>query len=52
MAKLAQAFGMRVLAYDPYVASSELAELVSLEAVLGESNFVSLHSVLTPRRPT
>src|SRR5438132_1079993 len=40
--------GMRVLAYDPYVQASELAQLVSLEDVLRESDFISLHPVLTP----
>jgi phosphoglycerate dehydrogenase-like enzyme len=48
VANLARAFGMRVLAYDPYVASSDVAQLVSLEVVLAESDFVSLHPVLTP----
>lgn len=48
VAGLATAFGMRVLAYDPYVSSSDLAELTSLETVLGQSDFVSLHPVLTP----
>jgi phosphoglycerate dehydrogenase-like enzyme len=43
-----RAFGMRVLAYDPYVTSSDLAELVSLEELLRASDFVSLHTVLTP----
>src|SRR5207302_4048374 len=33
-AELGRAFGMRVLAYDPYVPTSELAELLSLEDVL------------------
>lgn len=47
-AGFARAFGMRVLAYDPYVSSSDLAELTTLETVLGESDFVSLHPVLTP----
>jgi D-3-phosphoglycerate dehydrogenase len=50
-ARLARAFGMRVLAYDPYVATApnaDLAEMVSLERVLRESDFVSLHPVLTP----
>ena len=47
-AELGRAFGMRVLAYDPYVPTSELAELLSLEDVLRESDFVSLHPVLTP----
>jgi phosphoglycerate dehydrogenase-like enzyme len=39
---------MRVLAYDPYVTSSDLAELLPLEEVLRQSDFVSLHPVLTP----
>jgi D-3-phosphoglycerate dehydrogenase / 2-oxoglutarate reductase len=43
-----RAFGMRVLAYDPYVQTSDLAEVVSLEDVLRQSDFVSLHPVLTP----
>jgi D-3-phosphoglycerate dehydrogenase / 2-oxoglutarate reductase len=43
-----RAFGMRVLAYDPYVETSDLAELVSLEDLLRQSDFVSLHPVLTP----
>src|SRR5918911_4739116 len=47
-AQLGHAFGMRVLAYDPYVESSNLARLTSLEEVLRESDFVSLHPVLTP----
>jgi D-3-phosphoglycerate dehydrogenase / 2-oxoglutarate reductase len=48
VAGLARAFGMRVLAYDPYVSSSDVAELTTLERVLGEADFVSLHPVLTP----
>src|SRR5215831_18133873 len=48
VAGLARAFGMRVLAYDPYVTSSDLAELTTLERVLAESDFVSCHPVLTP----
>jgi D-3-phosphoglycerate dehydrogenase / 2-oxoglutarate reductase len=47
-AGFARAFGMRVLAYDPYVQTSDLAELTSLETVLQQSDFVSLHPVLTP----
>jgi phosphoglycerate dehydrogenase-like enzyme len=47
-AELARAFGMHVLAYDPYVAESPLAELTSLEEVLRRADFVSLHPVLTP----
>ena len=40
------------LAYDPYVSSSDLAELHHARAVLSEADFVSLHPVLTPRRFT
>ncbi len=47
-AGLARAFGMRVLAHDPYVSSSDAAELVSLETLFSQSDFVSLHPVLTP----
>jgi len=46
-AGLARAFGMAVLAYDPHVEPSELAEGVSLEALLRRSDFVSLHPILT-----
>ena len=46
-AELGKAFGMRTLAYDPFVSPSEHAQLVSLEEVLRESDFVSLHPVLT-----
>jgi D-3-phosphoglycerate dehydrogenase / 2-oxoglutarate reductase len=44
----ARAFGMRVLAYDPYVPTSDVAELTTLETVLKNSDFVTLHPVLTP----
>jgi D-3-phosphoglycerate dehydrogenase len=47
-AGFARAFGMCVLAYDPYVQTSDLAEMASLEEVLRQSDFVSLHPVLTP----
>jgi D-3-phosphoglycerate dehydrogenase / 2-oxoglutarate reductase len=47
-AGFARAFGMRVLAYDPYVSASDVAELVTLDTVLSHSDFVSLHPVLTP----
>jgi D-3-phosphoglycerate dehydrogenase len=51
VARLAQAFGMTVLASDPFV-SSRLAEeqgvkLVPLEELLKESDFVSLHAAAT-----
>jgi D-3-phosphoglycerate dehydrogenase len=47
-AGFARAFGMRVLAFDPYAQPSDLAQLVSLEDVLRQSDFISLHPVLTP----
>jgi phosphoglycerate dehydrogenase-like enzyme len=47
-AGFARAFGMRVLAYDPYISATQDAELTSLETVLRASDFVSLHPVLTP----
>jgi D-3-phosphoglycerate dehydrogenase / 2-oxoglutarate reductase len=46
-AEFGRAFGMRVLAYDPFVSTSDLAELRPIEDVLRESDFVSLHPVLT-----
>jgi D-3-phosphoglycerate dehydrogenase / 2-oxoglutarate reductase len=42
-ARLAAAFGMRVLSYDPYVAA---ATHKNLQAMLAESDFVSIHCVL------
>ena len=46
------AFSMRVLAYDPMVSAEEAAALgvesVTLETVLRESNFVSLHAPALP----
>jgi len=48
VAKLARAYGMKPIAYDPYVEQSDLAPLVSLEELLAQSDFVSLHPLLTP----
>lgn len=51
VARIARGFNMRVLAYDPYVsveaAKEKGAELVDLEKLLRESDFVTLHVVLT-----
>jgi D-3-phosphoglycerate dehydrogenase len=51
VAKMAQGFELRVIAYDPYVrpeVAAELGvELVSLERLFSESDFVSIHSPLT-----
>jgi D-3-phosphoglycerate dehydrogenase / 2-oxoglutarate reductase len=48
----AEAFDMRVLAYDPYISEAgarEMSvELVPLEKLLAESDFVSLHAALNP----
>jgi D-3-phosphoglycerate dehydrogenase len=48
----AEAFDMRVLAYDPYIseaAAREVAvELVPLDKLLEDSDFVSLHTALSP----
>ena len=49
---LAQPFGMRHLAYDPYVTPAEAAaagvELVDLETLLRTADFVSICCALTP----
>ena len=49
VARRASAFGMRVLALDPFVTSEQAAQLgvtlaPDLKAVLGESDFVTLHA--------
>ncbi len=46
LAKKANALGMRVIAYDAYLAESpipEIAPMVSFDRLLAESDFVSLH---------
>jgi len=48
LASRAKAFGMRVVAYDKYVEKSESAELVSLDRLLAESDYISIHTPLTP----
>jgi D-3-phosphoglycerate dehydrogenase / 2-oxoglutarate reductase len=49
----AEAFDMRVLAYDPFIseaAARELSvDLVSLELLLAESDFISLHTAVVPQ---
>src|SRR5246500_5556936 len=48
----ADAFDMRVLGYDPYISEAAArevqVELVPLERLLAESDFVSLHTALSP----
>ncbi|MYA49327.1 MAG: 3-phosphoglycerate dehydrogenase [Chloroflexi bacterium] len=48
VARIAAGFGMRVLAYDPYVSDAEGVEMTSLEALLAASDFVSMHVSDTP----
>ncbi len=49
----AEAFGMRVVAFDPFiseVAARELAvELVPLDQLLAECDFISLHTAVSPQ---
>lgn len=48
VARRAQAFGMRVIAFDPNLANHALAELVDSEAELfAQADFISLHLPLT-----
>ncbi|HEX5808833.1 MAG TPA: hydroxyacid dehydrogenase [Anaerolineales bacterium] len=42
-ARLATALGMKVLAYDPYVTSPNGVKLVSLDELLEQSDYISLH---------
>ncbi|MCH8282973.1 MAG: C-terminal binding protein [Chloroflexi bacterium] len=52
VADKARAFSMHVVAYDPYVPPEALAERgvesASLEEVLAQSDYVSIHAPLTP----
>jgi D-3-phosphoglycerate dehydrogenase / 2-oxoglutarate reductase len=53
MARRAIAFGMRPVAYDPYLSSSrarslQVELLEDLEQVLAQSDFVTMHMPLTP----
>ncbi len=51
VARIAHGFNMRVLAYDPYLTAQAIeekgAQPISLEKLLRESDFVTLHVVLT-----
>lgn len=53
LAPKAQAFGLRVIAFDPYVcvevASALNVELVTFEALLERSDYVSVHAPLTAK---
>jgi D-3-phosphoglycerate dehydrogenase len=53
VAKRCQAFGMHVIAYDPFLAADRAARmdvelLPSVEAVLGRADFVTVHLPRTP----
>jgi len=49
VAKRAKAFGMDVVAYDPYVESSPHADLkASLQEAITGADYISLHTPLTP----
>ena len=48
VARIAAGFGMRVLAYDPYVSDAEGVEMTGLDALLAASDFVSMHVPDTP----
>ena len=53
VAKLARAFAMEIIAYDPYLTREQFNErgaipVSSLEELLKQSDFVTLHATLTP----
>jgi D-3-phosphoglycerate dehydrogenase len=47
LARRAIAFGMRVIAYDPLIKSHECVDLVSLEELYAQTDYISLHVPLT-----
>jgi len=47
LARRAIAFGMRVIAYDPLLKNHECVDLVSLEQLFAEADYISLHVPLT-----
>ncbi|MCI4398655.1 MAG: hydroxyacid dehydrogenase [Acidobacteria bacterium] len=47
VAKRAAAFGMKVIAYDPFIKEHPAAKLVSLEELLANSDYISFHTPLT-----
>jgi len=47
LARRALAFGMRVIAYDPLLKGHELVELVRLEELFRQADYLSLHVPLT-----
>ena len=47
VAKRAAAFGMKVIAYDPFLTVHPLAELKPLDEVLAQAEVISIHTPLT-----
>ena len=47
VAKRAQAFGMEVLAFDPFLKEHPIAKLVSLDELVAKADVISLHTPLT-----
>lgn len=47
VAKRAQAFGMKVIAYDKYVEKNDYATIVLLDEMLSQADFISIHTPLT-----
>ena len=47
VAKRAAGFGMKVIAYDPFLTAHAHAELKTLDEVLAQSDFLSFHTPLT-----
>jgi D-3-phosphoglycerate dehydrogenase len=47
VAKRAQAFGMKVIAYDPFLKSHPIAELKTLDEVCAQADVISIHTPLT-----
>lgn len=47
VAKRAQAFGMEVIAYDPYLKAHPIARLVSLDDLAAQADVISMHLPLT-----
>jgi D-3-phosphoglycerate dehydrogenase len=47
VAKRAQAFGMEVLAFDPFLKEHPIARLVSLDELAAKADVISLHTPLT-----
>jgi D-3-phosphoglycerate dehydrogenase len=47
VARRALGFGMKVIAYDPFLATHPLAELKTLEEVLAQADYLTIHTPLT-----